>query len=301
MIIVAALYCFQKVENEKTMALLFKEFCTKQKIKGTLIFAKEGINGTIAGTKESIALFKSLFEKYFKTGEYKESTSPKMPFYRLKILCKKEIVTLGVEGIDPNTQKGTYLSPVEWNKKIQEEDVFLIDTRNHYETGIGTFKNAIIPDTNSFVEFVEYVQKNFDPKKHKKIAMCCTGGVRCEKSTSLMKKFGFKEVYHLKGGILNYLKEIPKEESLWQGECFVFDQRTSLTHGLEQGSYDTCHGCRMPISKTDRESKLYQKGVSCPHCFDQTSPEDKKRFLDRQKQVELSKDKNESHIGPRSV
>jgi len=195
-----------------------------------------------------------------------------MPFYRMKVKLKKEIVTMGVEGIDPNDVVGTYVQPKDWNDLISDPAVTVVDTRNYYESAIGSFKGAIDPETTNFREFPEYVEQNLDPKKHKKVAMFCTGGIRCEKSTALLKQQGFDEVYHLHGGILKYLEEVPKEESLWEGECFVFDNRVAVDHDLEKGSYDQCHGCRHPITEDDKQSEKYQQGVACPRCYDQLAP-----------------------------
>ncbi|KZX83117.1 hypothetical protein A3717_34925, partial [Alcanivorax sp. HI0013] len=211
------------------------------------------------------------------------------PFLRTKVKLKKEIVTMGVEGIDPNRTVGTYLSPQEWNAVISDPETLLIDTRNDYEVEVGTFKGAINPETRTFREFPEYVKETLDPARHKKVAMFCTGGIRCEKSTAYLKEQGFEEVYHLKGGILKYLEEMPKEESLWEGECFVFDERVTVDHDLNPGEFDQCHACRRPISEEEKASEKFQLGVSCPKCFDESSPEQKARFAERQKQIELAR------------
>jgi len=220
-----------------------------------------------------------------------------MPFYRTRVKLKKEIVTMGVEGIDPNHVVGTYVEPKDWNALISDPDVTLIDTRNDYETKIGTFKNALDPHTDSFRQFPDYVKKELDPKTNKKVAMFCTGGIRCEKSTAYLKELGYEEVFHLQGGILKYLEEVPEEESLWQGECFVFDNRVSVNHQLEKGKYDMCHGCRLPISDEDKKSPHYQQGVCCANCYDTISEQQKQRFIEREKQMKLAKDRGESHIG----
>jgi len=198
-----------------------------------------------------------------------------MPFYRTRVKLKKEIVTMGVQGIDPNQVVGTYVKPEDWNALISDPDVTLVDTRNEYEVAIGTFKNAINPKTETFRQFPDYVENNMDPKKHKKVAMFCTGGIRCEKSTAFLKEQGYDEVYHLQGGILKYLETVDEKNSLWEGECFVFDNRVSVDHQLEKGSYDQCHACRLPITEEDKQSEKYQQGVSCPSCFDKKS--DKQR------------------------
>jgi UPF0176 protein len=300
MIVVAALYSFTKLPNHEEIADIFKKLCLEHTIKGTLIFALEGINGTVAGTREAISTLKKELDKHFKNMEYKESLAKKMPFYRTKIHTKKEIVTLGVDGLDPSETAGQYIDPSQWNDLISDPDVITIDTRNDYEIKIGHFKNALNPHTKSFREFPDYVKNHLDPKKHKKIAMYCTGGIRCEKSTAYMLSLGFTEVYHLKGGILKYLEEIPKSQSLWEGECFVFDQRVALTHGIKQGEHTTCYGCRIPLSQEDTQSDHYEEGVCCAYCYNDLSPTQKKSFLERHKQVALAKQRGMTHIGSRT-
>jgi UPF0176 protein len=220
-----------------------------------------------------------------------------MPFYRTRVKLKKEIVTMGVEGIDPNRSVGTYVKPADWNALISDPEVTLVDTRNAYESAIGSFKHAITPNTRSFREFPQYVADKLDSGKHRKVAMFCTGGIRCEKSTAYLKQQGFEEVYHLQGGILQYLQEVPRSESLWQGECFVFDNRVSVNHALQKGSYDQCHACRLPISENDMLNQKYQQGVSCPACYDHKSDNQRKRFMEREKQVQLARRRGETHIG----
>ena len=229
--------------------------------------------------------------------EHKESWATKNPFYRMKVKLKKEIVALGVEGVSPTDKVGKYINPEDWNKLIEDPDTIVIDTRNNYEADIGSFKNAINPKTDTFREFPSYVEKNLKDKKQKKVAMFCTGGIRCEKATSLMLDKGFENVYHLKGGILKYLETIPKDKSLWQGECFVFDQRVAVTHGLEEGQYDQCYACRHPLSPRELESDQYIKGISCPYCFNKLSDKKKAGVTERQKQIMLSKSRGENHIG----
>ncbi len=204
---------------------------------------------------------------------------------------------MGVEGIDPKQSVGTYVDPRDWNALISDPEVTLVDTRNAYESAIGTFSAAIIPNTESFREFPEYIANHLDPAKHRKVAMFCTGGIRCEKSTALLKQQGFDEVYHLQGGILKYFEEVPESDSLWQGECFVFDNRVSVTHDLQKGSYDQCHACRLPITDKDKLSEKYQQGVSCPACFDRKTESERKRYREREKQVKLAKTRGELHIG----
>ncbi|MDD5273174.1 MAG: rhodanese-related sulfurtransferase, partial [Methylovulum sp.] len=227
----------------------------------------------------------------------KESYTDTLPFNRPKVKLKKEIVTLGIEGIDPQRVVGTYVNPKDWNQLIQDPNVILIDTRNDYEYQVGTFKNAINPKTDSFRQFPEFVKTQLDPNTHKKVAMFCTGGIRCEKSTAYLKEQGFSEVYHLKGGILKYLEDVPEQDTLWQGECFVFDERVTVNHQLEKGGYDQCNACRLPITEADKASVHYQQGVSCPHCYDKASNEQKARFAEREKQMALARQRGEAHIG----
>lgn len=204
---------------------------------------------------------------------------------------------MGVEGINPKEVVGTYVKPREWNALVEDPEVLVIDTRNDYEVEIGSFKNAIDPQTKTFRDFPNWAEKNLDKTQHKKVAMFCTGGIRCEKSTAYLKENGFDEVYHLEGGILKYLEEVPKDQTLWQGECFVFDNRVAVNHDLEKGSYDQCHACRMPITDKEKESKYYQPGLACHHCHDMVSDDRKQRFVERQKQVELARERGEDHIG----
>jgi UPF0176 protein len=298
-IVVAALYKFVKLPDYETLVPRLKTFCDEQGIKVTLLLAEEGINGTVSGTREAIDALRAFLDAdgRFDNLSYKESFYDEQPFYRMKVKLKKEIVTMGVNGIDPQQIVGTYVKPKDWNALISDPDVVVIDTRNSYEYEIGTFERAIDPKTETFREFPAYVAENLDPSKHKKVAMFCTGGIRCEKSTAYMKEQGFEEVYHLEGGILKYLEEVPEEESLWRGECFVFDNRVAVNHKLEKGIYDQCHGCRYPITEEDKQSERYMLGVCCPRCFDKLTEEQKTRFSERQKQIELAKQRNQAHIG----
>lgn len=298
-IVVAAMYKFVGLPDFEQLREPLLECCLELGVKGTLLLAHEGINGTVSGTREGIDNLLVFLRKdpRFAEIEHKESYEQEQPFYRMKVKLKKEIVTMGVEDIDPNQTVGTYLNPEQWNEMISDPEVVLVDTRNYYEYNIGTFKGALNPETTTFREFPDYVAKNLDPQKHKKVAMFCTGGIRCEKSTAYMKQQGFDEVYHLKGGILKYLEEMPKEETLWEGECFVFDNRVAVDHDLNKGTYDQCHGCRHPITEEDKKSPKYLKGVACPVCFDNQTEEQRGRFAERQKQIELSKQRNEAHIG----
>ena len=297
--VVCALYKFVSLEDYQALRQPLYDAMAKYHIRGTLLLAREGINGTVAGSRQGID---SLLEwlkndSRFKDIDSKESLTHDSPFKRTKVKLKKEIVTMGVNDIDPRRAVGTYVEPEAWNALISDPDVLLLDSRNDYEVQVGTFKNAINPETSNFREFPAYVAENLKPEKHKKIAMFCTGGIRCEKSTALLKEQGFEEVYHLKGGILKYLEQIPEEETLWQGECFVFDDRVTVNHQLEQGQYDQCHGCRLPITEADKADSKYQKGVSCPYCFDKATSEQKARYRQRQKQIELAQHRGEAHIG----
>jgi UPF0176 protein len=302
MIVVAALYQFKNLDNCPQFRLELKDLCNGLKIKGTLILADEGINGTVAGSRESIDSLVNFLknDKHFANLEYKESFSEKQPFFRMKVKYKKEIVTMSVGSLDVDRFCGTYVSPKDWNDLINNPEVITIDTRNYYEIQIGTFKNAINPNTNNFPEFSEYVDKNLLDKKNKKIAMFCTGGIRCEKSTAYLKSIGFENVYHLKGGILKYLEEVPESDSMWQGECFVFDQRVAVTHGLAIGTMDKCHGCRMPLSDDDKKSEHYLEGIYCHYCYNKMPEEHYARACERHKQMVLAKQRNYQHIGNES-
>jgi len=301
--LVTAFYHFAKNEQYVELQQPLLKFCQKQQLKGTILLATEGINGTISGEKESIALFhdyiknNDLFNGLFTNLEHKESWSKENPFYRIKVRLKKEIVALGVNGVSPTKKVGQYVKPEDWNELISDPDTIIIDTRNDYEVDIGTFKNAINPNTKTFREFPEYVDKNLDPAKHKKIAMFCTGGIRCEKATSLMLEKGFNEVYHLQGGVLKYLEKVPEKDSLWDGECFVFDQRVAVKHNLIEGDYDQCYACRHPLSPDEMKSKDYKPGISCPYCIDQLSLKKKHGLKERQHQIELARLRGELHIG----
>ncbi|PHS68534.1 MAG: hypothetical protein COB23_09200 [Methylophaga sp.] len=298
-IVVCAMYQFVTLDNYQQLKQPLLNFMLDQNIRGTLLLAKEGINGTVAGSRAGIdALLSFLHQDPRLTKlSYKESFTDNMPFLRSRVKLKKEIVTMGIEGIDPKHIVGTYVKPADWNALISDPEVLLVDTRNDYEVQVGTFKNAINPVTDSFREFPDYVKQHFDPEKHKKIAMFCTGGIRCEKSTAYMKEQGFEEVYHLEGGILKYLEEVNEQDTLWQGECFVFDERVTVNHQLEKGHYDQCNACRMPITADDKLNKKYQHGISCPHCFDKTTPAQKARYAEREKQMALAQQRGEVHIG----
>ena len=297
-VVVAALYKFVSLPDFHEIREPLLEVCQAAGVKGTLLLAHEGINGTIAGSREGIdaVLAHLRSDPRMADLEHKESYDDHMPFYRMKVKLKKEIVTMGVEGIDPNDVVGTYVKPADWNALIEDPEVLVIDTRNDYEYGIGSFRGAVDPHTTTFREFPAWVRENLDPGKQRKVAMFCTGGIRCEKASAFMLKEGFEEVYHLEGGVLKYLEEVPREESTWEGECFVFDNRVAVNHELEKGQYDQCYGCRHPITEADKLSDKYEKGVCCPGCYDSLSDDQKARFAERQKQVELAKARGEAHI-----
>lgn len=298
-VVVAALYRFAKFPDFESFRQPLQQLMVEQGVKGTLLLAAEGINGTIAGSRQGIdAVITCLEQDDRFTGiEVKESYVSDNPFYRTKVKLKKEIVTMGIDGIDPNDIVGTYVDPCDWNALISDPDVLLLDTRNDYEVEIGTFENAVNPDTETFREFPDYVSKELDPNRQKKVAMFCTGGIRCEKSTAYLKQQGFEEVFHLKGGILNYLAQVPEEESMWRGECFVFDNRVAVNHKLEKGHYDQCHACRRPITEDDKLHAHYEKGVSCHRCYGTHSAAQLKRFTSREKQMNLARQRGEGHIG----
>ncbi|MDO6638445.1 rhodanese-related sulfurtransferase [Shewanella sp. 5_MG-2023] len=298
-VVVCALYKFVALPHFESIKAPLLAHMEQQEIKGTLLLASEGINGTVAGSQQSIDSLLAWLASQDGLNEivYKLSFDDNMPFYRTKVKLKKEIVTMGVEGIDPREVVGTYVKPKDWNKLISDPEVLLVDTRNDYEVQIGTFKNAVNPVTETFREFPQYVKENLDPTKHKKVAMFCTGGIRCEKSTAYLKEQGFDEVYHLEGGILKYLEEVNQEQSLWQGECFVFDNRVAVNHDLDKGIYDQCNACRMPITQEEMQTPAFVQGVSCPHCIDKISDEQRQRFIERERQVQLAKQRGEAHIG----
>jgi UPF0176 protein len=278
-LVVATLYKFVRLPDfaEKQQPLL--SCCQSHGIKGTLLLAEEGINGTIAGSQAAIDAILSFLraDHRFADLEHKESLADVQPFDRLKVRLKSEIVTLGVPEADPNVQVGTYVAPKDWNALIADPEVTVIDTRNDYEVSIGSFQGAENPQTRSFRQFPDYVRTQLDPAQHKKVALFCTGGIRCEKASAFMLAQGFEEVYHLKGGILKYLEEVPTDESLWEGECFVFDQRVAVQHGLAPGTHDLCRSCGHPISEEDKASPDYEDAIACPYCVDQLTDAQRKR------------------------
>ena len=299
----AALYKFVSLPDYAALQAPIHEACEAHHIKGTILLANEGINGTIAGLPDNIHSVlhylrtNVIFNSKFANLEHKESFADEHPFYRMKVKLKKEIVTMGVKNVNPNNTVGTYVKPQDWNALISDPNVILLDTRNDYEVSIGTFKGAIDPKTTTFREFPKFLKENLDKTKHNKVALFCTGGIRCEKASSFMKEQGFEEVFHLQGGILKYLETVPEAKSLWQGECFVFDQRVAVKHGLEVGEFEQCYACRHPLSPVELTSVQYTPGISCPFCYNITSEEKKKSLTERQKQVILAKQRGNAHIG----
>ncbi|MGF7005529.1 rhodanese-related sulfurtransferase [Aminobacter sp. BE322] len=297
---VAALYRFCRLERFEELRQPLAAFCCARGIKGTLLLACEGINGTVAGTGEAIAALVSHLEAIpeFAGLEVKYSSAAEMPFHRMKVRLKREIVTMGVEDIDPLRSVGAYVEPSAWNALISDPDTVVVDTRNDYEVAIGTFTGAVDPHTTSFRDFPAWVEAHRGELEGKKVAMFCTGGIRCEKATAYVKSIGIDEVFHLKGGILRYLEEVPAQESLWAGECFVFDERVSVVHGLAEGEAELCRACRHPLMPEERLSPKYQAGVSCPHCHELRSDEDRARYAERHRQVELAEERGSGrHIG----
>ena len=292
--VIATFYKFVHLEDCIKLKQPLLEYCKQQEIKGTILLATEGINGSIAGDRNSIDAILAWLRKDTRLAdlEHKESWAESQPFKRIKVKIKQEIVSLGKPNINPSQQVGMYIKPSDWNHIISDPETLVIDTRNQYEVDIGTFQGAVNPQTESFRQFTEYADQNLDPQKHSKVAMFCTGGIRCEKASSYLLSQGFKQVYHLKGGILKYIEEIPTEESLWQGECFVFDERVTVKQGLAPGSYNLCYACGHPLSPADLTSPYYEEDISCPHCYQQLTPEKKARQLEKQRQRKQQKEPN---------
>ncbi|MEO1537380.1 MAG: rhodanese-related sulfurtransferase [Pseudomonadota bacterium] len=299
MFVVAALYKFTPLADPAALKAPLAKLCCAKNVKGTLLLASEGINGTIAGSREAIdevlAHIRAL--PGCTDIEWKESGATEMPFQRMKVRLKREIVTMGQPNVDPTAAVGTYVSPTEWNSLIARDDVVTIDTRNDYEVAIGTFNGAIDPQTRSFGEFPDWWKANAERFSDKKIAMFCTGGIRCEKATNFLLAQGVENVFHLKGGILKYLEDVPEKDSRWSGECFVFDGRVSVGHGLEEGPYDLCYACRRPVSEADRARPEFEPGVSCHQCTDEYSNADRERFRERQRQITIAKSRGTHHLG----
>jgi UPF0176 protein len=285
--LVAALYKFVPLPAFAELQEPIRLLCEAQQVRGTLLLAPEGINGTIAGTEQGIRTvldgLRAMPE--FAGLEHKESRAGRMPFPRLKVRLKKEIVSMGVPGIDPNRQTGEYVDPADWNALLDDPDLVLIDTRNDYEVAIGTFDKAVNPQTGSFRQFPEWVNNSEVLKDRPKVAMFCTGGIRCEKAAALLRQQGFEEVYQLRGGILKYLETVPPEDSRWSGECFVFDERVTVKEGLVPGNHRLCRACRMPIGEAEMRSPDYRDGISCPHCIDRHTDADRARFAERHRQM----------------
>lgn len=300
-VVIAALYRFVVLDDLPGLQADLRAVCEDAGILGTLLLAPEGINGTVAGSRESIDRLMTWFRNRaeFSDLEWKESAAEDMPFYRMRVRFKKEIVTMGMPGIDPSQDVGTYVEPAQWNDLISDPSVTVVDTRNRYEVHLGSFEGAVDPKTESFRDFPRWVAQNLDPARDTKVAMFCTGGIRCEKATAYLLSQGFEAVYHLRGGILKYLEETPAEQSLWQGECFVFDNRVTVDHDLQPGNHEICFNCRMPLSDEDQLSPQYEKHVSCPHCFERLTPERREGLLERARQVALAEDRGEAHIGRR--
>ena len=296
---IAALYHFTRFADPDALRAPLLELCRAQSVKGTLLLAHEGINGTIAGPRAGIDAVLAHIRALPGCAdlEWKEATASQPPFGKMKVRLKKEIVTMGQPDVDPRARTGHYVEPQDWNDLIRSDDVVVIDTRNDYEVSIGTFDGAIDPKTASFRDFPTWWEQNKHRFHNKRVAMFCTGGIRCEKSTNYLLGQGVEDVYHLKGGILRYLEEVPPEDSTWKGECFVFDNRVSVGHGLVEGPHQLCHGCRRPILPQDMERPEYEHGVSCHQCIHETSEADKARFRERQKQIALARARGEEHLG----
>ena len=302
-ITVAALYRFTRFDDPAALRAPLEDVCRQRGVRGTLLLAGEGINGTIAGTEPAIAAVLGHIRALPGCAalEVKFSAAAAMPFHRMKVRLKREIVTMGQLAIDPNQSVGTYVEPRDWNALIADPDTIVIDTRNDYEVAVGTFDRAIDPGTASFRDFPAWFraerERLLGQGKAPRVAMFCTGGIRCEKSTAFLKQEGVEDVFHLKGGILKYLETVPEEKSLWRGECFVFDQRVTVGHGLKQGSYGLCHACRRPVSDADTASPLYEEGVSCPACHGERSDEQRAAYRERQRQETLAATRGMAHVG----
>lgn len=297
-IVVVALYKFVTLEDYRALREPLLAHCRAHGVKGSLLLAREGLNGTIAAERASVDAVLDWLRRDPRLADmdYKESAAERPPFLRMKVKLKREIVTLGVEGLDPSREAGTYVEAHDWNAVISDPDVLVLDTRNDYEIRIGTFRGAVDPHTASFREFPDYV-KQLDPARHRKVAMFCTGGIRCEKASAYLLQQGFSEVYHLKGGILKYLEEVPVDQSLWQGECYVFDDRVAVGQGLAPGNHTLCYGCGEPVGPAERLTPNYEEGVSCPGCFGTLSDDRRRRFRERRRQVELARARGEDHLG----
>ncbi|MDO5529940.1 MAG: rhodanese-related sulfurtransferase [Paracoccus sp. (in: a-proteobacteria)] len=299
MLTIAALYHFTPFDDPAALRAPLLAMCEAAGVRGTLLLAREGINGTIAGPREGIdAVLAHIRALPGCAGlVWKESRAEDMPFGRMKVRLKREIVTMGQPDIDPRAAVGRYIAPEDWNALVSAPDVAVIDTRNDYEVQIGTFQGAVDPGTRSFRDFPAWWQENAHRFHNKRIAMFCTGGIRCEKSTNYLISQGVEEVYHLQGGILKYLEEVPAEDSLWQGECFVFDGRVSVGHGLTPGDHQLCRACRRPLSPADRARPEFEQGAACHRCIGEYSEADRDRFRERERQMQLASARGEQHLG----
>jgi UPF0176 protein len=295
----AAFYKFVTLPDFAALKAPLLEFCEQRGVKGTILLAAEGINGTIAGEPACVREVMEYLRRDARLAdlEHKESGATRKPFYRMKVRLKREIVTLGVPGVDPTRMAGTYVKPRDWNRLLDDPDVVVIDVRNDYEVELGSFVDAINPKTRSFRELPEWVRQQESLRDKPKVAMFCTGGIRCEKSTAFLRSEGFNEVYHLQGGILKYLETIPEQDSRWQGECFVFDERVAVGQGLRPGEHELCRSCRTPISEADKTSEFFVEGVSCPRCHGSKSAEKQAGLRERQRQMELARRRGDEHIG----
>jgi len=295
----AAFYKFVSLPDFADLKAPLLAFCEEREVTGTILLAAEGVNGTIAGDADRVRQVLDYLRRdpRLKDLEHKESGASRRPFYRMKVRLKREIVTMGVPNVDPTRMAGTYVKPQDWNKLLEDPDVVVVDVRNDYEVALGTFAGAVNPETRSFSELPAWVRENNGLREKPKVAMFCTGGIRCEKSTAFLRSEGFAEVYHLQGGILKYLETIPENESRWQGECFVFDERVAVGHGLKPGNHDLCRSCRNPIGAAEKQSEFFVEGVSCPACHGQKSAQKQASLRERQRQVELAKQRGYRHIG----
>lgn len=288
--LVRAFYKFFDFADYEAMREPILDCCKKNGVRGSILLSSEGLNSTVSGTKAGVEALFDFFKGHPGLSEitYKDSWADEIPFRRMLVKLKKEIVTFHQgELADPRKHVGAYVKPKDWNQLITEPEVVVIDTRNDYEVEIGTFRNAINPKTESFTEFADYMQRNYKVEEQPKFAMCCTGGIRCEKATAYLLSLGYKNVYHLEGGILKYLEDVPESESLWEGECFVFDKRVSVNHQLEKGKYELCYACNHILMEDDLKSEKYQGGVSCPYCFDALTEEKKRGYVQRQREMRV--------------
>jgi UPF0176 protein len=297
---VVSFYRFLDLEDAKGLGESLQTLCDEQGLLGTILVADEGINGTIAGSREAVQTVFTWLQSTLSLAEPIEARwtdADEAPFRRMRVRLKKEIVTLGLPDIKPQRSTGRHISPDEWNKLISDPKTLVIDTRNHYEIEVGTFPNAIDPDTDSFREFPAFAEQLSEADRERPVAMFCTGGIRCEKATALMLELGFKDVSQLKGGVLNYLEQVKEKDNCWSGECFVFDSRVAIDRDLAEGGYVQCHGCRRPLNNQDLESADYREGVSCPKCIGDLDEERAVRLEERQRQVRLARERGEAHIG----